>query len=60
LVGRPVEIRALQLLAKRYRMWQFMPAARLLDALLATYREWGGAGAPNIAILDWADLPTIQ
>jgi hypothetical protein len=26
--------------------------------LLTTYREWGGKGAPNIAILDWADLPT--
>jgi hypothetical protein len=32
--------------------------ARLLNALLATYHEWGGAGAPNIAILDWAGLPT--
>jgi hypothetical protein len=52
------EIRALQLLAERYRMRQFTPVASLLDALLATYREWGGTSAPNIAILDWADLPT--
>jgi len=52
------EIRALQSLAERYRMRQFMPVASLLDGLLATYREWGGTGAPNIAILDWANLPT--
>ncbi len=52
------EIRALQSLAERYRMRQFTPVASLLDALLVTYREWGGMGAPNIAILDWADLPT--
>jgi hypothetical protein len=52
------ELRALQSLAERYRMRQFTPAASLLDALLATYREWGGTGAPNIAILDWPDLPT--
>ncbi|MCI0391435.1 MAG: hypothetical protein MOB07_22060 [Acidobacteria bacterium] len=54
------EIRALQVLAERYRLRQFTPAARLFDALLATYHEWGGSGAPNIAILDWADLPTAH
>jgi hypothetical protein len=52
------EIRALQSIAERYRMRQFTPVASLLDALLTTYREWGGTSAPNIAILDWADLPT--
>lgn len=52
------EVRALLSLAERYRMRQFTPVASLLDVLLATYREWGGTGAPNIAILDWADLPT--
>jgi hypothetical protein len=52
------EVRALPSLAERYRMRQFTPVASLLDALLATYREWGGTGPPNIAILDWADLPT--
>jgi len=52
------EIRALQLFAERYRMRQFTPVASLRDALLSTYREWGGTGAPNIAILDWAGLPT--
>lgn len=52
------EVPALQAFAERYRLHQFTPVASLLKALLATYREWGGQGAPNIAILDWADLPT--
>lgn len=52
------EIRALQLLAERYRLRQFSPVARVLDSLLATYKEWGGTGLPNVAILDWENLPT--
>jgi uncharacterized circularly permuted ATP-grasp superfamily protein len=32
---------------------------RLLEALLATYREWGGAAAaPQTAIVDWREVPT--
>lgn len=31
----------------------------LLDALLESYREWGGrAQTPTIAIVDWRDVPT--
>lgn len=36
-----------------------LPArARMLQALLDAYREWGGAGEPRIAIVDWKGLPT--
>jgi hypothetical protein len=52
------ELRALQQFAERYRLRQFAPVAGLLHALLTTWREWGGRGAPHIAILDWPDLPT--
>ena len=52
------EVRALGRISERYRLRQFTPAQKLLDALLATYSEWGGRGAPNVAILDWANLPT--
>jgi uncharacterized circularly permuted ATP-grasp superfamily protein len=32
---------------------------RLLDALLASYREWGGrARPPRMAIVDWREVPT--
>jgi len=44
--------------ARRYHLRQFSPVERLLETLLATYREWGGSAVPNIAILDWANLPT--
>jgi uncharacterized circularly permuted ATP-grasp superfamily protein len=44
--------------ARRYRLRQFSPVNALLETLLSTYREWGGIGLPNIAILDWKDLPT--
>jgi uncharacterized circularly permuted ATP-grasp superfamily protein len=44
--------------ARRYRLTQFSAVERLLETLLSTYREWGGTGVPNIAILDWKDVPT--
>ncbi|MGB9178313.1 MAG: hypothetical protein WCB68_03620, partial [Pyrinomonadaceae bacterium] len=52
------EVRALQTFAERYHLRQFDPAASLLHALLATYREWGGRAEPHIAIVDWDNLPT--
>jgi len=29
-----------------------------MHVLLHMYKEWGGSGKPNIAILDWVDVPT--
>jgi hypothetical protein len=54
------EVGAMQRLSERYRLCQFSPMAALLEALLLTYQEWGGKGAPNTAIVDWADLPTAN
>ncbi len=35
------------------------PIRALLDALLASYREWGGtASPPVVAIVDWREVPT--
>ncbi|HZB24863.1 MAG TPA: hypothetical protein VE379_01940, partial [Vicinamibacterales bacterium] len=35
------------------------PVDALLDALLASYREWGGrASPPSVAIVDWRGVPT--
>jgi uncharacterized circularly permuted ATP-grasp superfamily protein len=44
--------------AERYRLLQYSPVERLLETLLNTYGEWGGTGVPNIAILDWENVPT--
>ena len=30
----------------------------VMHVLLDSYREWGGTGKPNIAILDWREVPT--
>jgi hypothetical protein len=42
------EVAALRAFSERYRLRQFNPVANLLEALLATYTEWGGKGIPNI------------
>ncbi len=52
------EVPAMASFAERYRLLQYSPVERLLETLLGTYREWGGSGVPNIAILDWENLPT--
>jgi hypothetical protein len=53
------ELPAMTAFAERYRLRQFSAVDRLLETLLDTYREWSGTGdAPNIAILDWENLPT--
>jgi len=54
------ELPAMSILAQRYRLKQFSPVERLLATLLAAYREWNGNGMPNIAILDWENLPTAN
>jgi uncharacterized circularly permuted ATP-grasp superfamily protein len=37
------------------------PVEALLEALLASYREWGGtASPPRMAIVDWREVPTFS
>jgi uncharacterized circularly permuted ATP-grasp superfamily protein len=37
----------------------YRPVGRLLDALLASYHEWGGrTSPPRMAIVDWREVPT--
>lgn len=37
----------------------YTPIAHLLEALLASYRDWGGTAAPpRMAIVDWREVPT--
>jgi hypothetical protein len=39
----------------------YRPVGRLLDALMASYREWGGTASPPLmAIVDWRDVPTYS
>jgi len=54
------EIPATASFATRYRLREFSAVEKLRETLLEVYREWGGSGAPNIAILDWKNLPTAH
>lgn len=38
----------------------FATVDRLRSALLETFQEWGGVGTPQVAIVDWDDLPTAE
>jgi hypothetical protein len=44
---------------ERFEASAFSLMQPILQALLASYREWGGtASPPTIAIVDWRDVPT--
>jgi hypothetical protein len=44
---------------ERFGARSYSPVHAILDALLASYREWGGtASPPQIAIVDWREVPT--
>jgi hypothetical protein len=58
--GILLEVGAMRDISTRYQLRQFSPEKHLLKALLNSFREWGGTGAPNIAILDWNGLPTAH
>jgi hypothetical protein len=47
--------------AKRYDLHHYPLSAKLLDALIMSYTDWGGASKrPQIAIVDWEDVPTYS
>src|SRR5262245_28211159 len=46
---------------ERYDARMYRPIELLLDALMASYREWGGTAAPPLmAIVDWREVPTYS
>jgi len=52
------QLPAMQRFAERYRLTKLPARDRLLETLLAAWREFGGTHPPTIAILDWKGLPT--
>ena len=45
--------------APKYDVHGYPLSAKLLDALIATYIDWGGTSKrPQIAIVDWREVPT--
>lgn len=43
---------------KRYAVRPLPTRHSVLHVLLESYRQWGGGRKPNIAILDWQEVPT--
>ena len=55
------ELPVMRRFRERFDARLYRPVRALLDALLASYREWGGrAAAPQIAIVDWREVPTYS
>jgi len=45
--------------AEQFDIHSYPLSARLLDALIGTYRDWGGtAKQPQMLIVDWKEVPT--
>ena len=55
------ELEILHRFARKYHIRQIRSLHSLSDALIEGYRKWGGKRAkPQIAILDWGDVPTLN
>src|SRR5437016_11834177 len=47
--------------ARTYEVNSYPLSAKLLDALVMSYLDWGGSSTkPQIAIVDWEDVPTVS
>jgi len=45
--------------AQSYEVHSYPLSAKLLDALIMTYMDWGGTSKrPQIAVVDWREVPT--
>lgn len=42
-----------------YKIHNFPGLGHLLGAILHGYKMWGGSDNPQIAVVDWADVPTL-
>jgi len=46
-------------MAREYALEPLFVLPELHKALVETWRDWGGSGDPTVAIVDWADVPTM-
>ncbi|MBC8097961.1 MAG: circularly permuted type 2 ATP-grasp protein [Armatimonadetes bacterium] len=53
-----LELEVMKRFQQRYHLHPTAGMPHLLDALLKAYRAWGGKGKPQIAIVDWREVPT--
>ncbi len=53
------ELEPMKRFAKQYHVQGMPMLGNLLSALLEAYKEWGGQDKPQIAIVDWREVPTL-
>src|SRR5467141_1982666 len=55
------ELPVMDKFAQMYEVHSYPLSAKLLDALMMSYLDWGGSSKkPQIAIVDWKDVPTVS
>lgn len=54
------ELEPMKKMRERYNMRPLRSLSTLKDSLLAAYKQWGGTELPQIAILDWREVPTLN
>lgn len=52
------ELEVFKRFQSKYRIVPTLGMGHLLDCILRGYREWGGHDHPQIAVVDWATVPT--
>jgi hypothetical protein len=53
------ELPVMKEFAEQFEIHSYPLSARLLDALIGTYRDWGGTlERPQMLIVDWKEVPT--
>jgi hypothetical protein len=53
------ELPVMKEFAEQFEIHSYPLSARLLDALIGTYRDWGGTSKqPQMLIVDWKEVPT--
>ena len=53
------ELPVMKEFANEFEIHSYPLSARLLDALIGTYRDWGGTSkSPQMLIVDWKEVPT--
>jgi uncharacterized circularly permuted ATP-grasp superfamily protein len=55
-----MQLEVVKRFAKKYPLRSLKSLNRLSDAILKAYHQWGGVGLPNVGILDWKEVPTLN
>lgn len=55
-----MELEPMKQFLKYYAVQSMPMQGRLLAAVMRGYRDWGGRGIPQVAIVDWGHVPTLN